>query len=236
MRLTNFFRKISIILVISFLMAGCAANRQPHIALDTNQLADTNKVFGVLVQYPEKAATTHIYGASCLLCYGVAAAMTSKLDDHLESQVSTEELASLKDLVFTRYFEKATNKDNVYWVELNGRLDNLPKFKKTQGYANRDFRSLRGKLGVDVLVVLQVDEHGAFRSFSGYIPNGDPKGYIKGTLYAVDLRSNAYVHYLPFSQYVQPEGYWDEPPTFPSVTTSYYQAVENIKMQIEKNL
>ena len=64
------------------------------------------------------------------------------------------------------------------------------------------------------------------------MPNGDPQGYIAGLLYAVDLNSNAYIQYLELDEKVQPEGEWDEPTTFPSVTTSYYQAVENIKNRI----
>ena len=44
--------------------------------------------------------------------------------------------------------------------------------------------------------------------------------------------TDAYVQYMRFNELVQPQGEWDEPDDFPSVTTAYYQALENVKYYI----
>lgn len=112
----------------------------------------------------------------------------------------------------------------------------MQKFKGENGFAEKDFRVLKDKLGLDMLVVLSLDQHGAYRSFSSYIPNGDPQGYIAGTLYTVDLTTNGYVQYLSIAERVQPQGEWDEPTAFPSVTTAYFQSIENVKSLVTKSL
>lgn len=220
--------KYAIVISISLFLAACASTPQQTVSLNSNALAKENVKVGFVYLAPEKQATTHIYGASCLLCYGVASSLTGKLDSHIESTITTDELDNIKTLVMTKYGEKTVISE----VELSTPIDKLKKFKGELGFAKKDFRALKHTMGLDVLVVLQLNEHGAYRSFSGYVPNGDPQGYLAGTLFAVDLDTNAYVQYLEINEKVQPAAEWDEPPTFPSVTTSYYQAIENVKAKL----
>ncbi|WP_448564937.1 hypothetical protein [Thalassotalea ganghwensis] len=217
-------------LVISITIIGCGSTPQPPVSLKTNMFDGKQPKIGVLYSPPKQTATTHIYGASCLLCYGVASALTSSLDKHLKSEVGNGELVTIKELVLNEYKDKSTE---VKYVSLPIPLKDLGDFKGELGFAKKDFRSLKQTLGVDVLVVVDIASHGASRSFNGYIPTGDPKGYVSGLLYSVDLDSNAYMHYMPINESVQPKGEWDEPPSFPSVTTSYYQAIENLKSAIK---
>ena len=220
-------------LIIGFLLitlVGCGSTPQPTVQLTTNIFAKPDLKVGVVYTQPKDKATTHIYGAACLLCYGVASALTSSLDSHLASSVENSELDALKQLVLEGYQGRS---ENVELVTLSTPINKLKKFKGGLGFAAKDFRPLKKSLGVDVIVVLDISSHGAYRSFSNYIPTSDPQGYVQGLLYAVDLSNNAYIQYMAINERVQPAGDWDEPPTFPTVTTSYYQALENAKDKIK---
>ncbi|QDP02619.1 hypothetical protein [Thalassotalea sp. PS06] len=223
--------KYFVVAILAITLTACGSTPQPTVALSTNVFAKPDLKVGVAYIQPASQATTHIYGAGCLLCYGVASSLTAKLDTHLKSNVDNGELENIKNLVLERYKLKT---QNVSLVELPVPVNKMKKFKGELGYATKDFRSLKEKLDIDVLVVLEITEHGAYRSFSNYIPNGDPQGHVSGLLYGIDLETNAYIQYMKFNETIQPSGEWDEPPTFPSVTTSYYQAVENTKQAITK--
>jgi len=211
------------------LLTACGSTPQPTVALNTNALTNKELKIGIVYAPPEDKATTHIFGAGCLLCYGVASALTSTLDSHLESTIDATELDNLKALVLSEYSQRS---NNVEFVTLPTPMKKLKKFKGELGFAKKDFRPLKETLALDMIVVFEVSRYGAYRSFSNYIPNGDPQGHIAGALYAIDLNTNAFVQYLKIDEMVQPTGEWDEAPAFPSITTSYYQAVENFKQKI----
>lgn len=221
--------KCLFIVITTLILAACGSTPQPLVEIESNVFTKPETSVGYVYILPEEKATTHIYGASCLLCYGVASSLTSKLDTHLEGTIDQQELNNISALVLEEYSIRTSN---IKEVTLAVPISKLSKFKGELGFAKKDFRALKDSLGVDILVVLELHRHGAYRSFSSYVPNGDPQGYIAGLLYAVDLNSNAYIQYLELDEKVPPEGEWDEPTTFPSVTTSYYQAVENIKNRI----
>ncbi|OFI33578.1 hypothetical protein [Alteromonas lipolytica] len=221
--------KIALVSALTLLLAACGSTPQPTVPLQTNNVGADKRVVFAYVGPEDAKGTTHIYGASCLLCYGVAAGLTSSLDTHLESTVDATELEAIRDVVISEYRQ---HNSNISLVTLNTEVSKLKKFKGEHGFAPKDFRPLAESLNADVLVLLEMQEHGAFRSFSGYVPNGDPQGYVRGLLSTIDLKTNAYIQYLVIDEKVQPEGEWDEPTTFPGVTHAYYQAVENVKQKL----
>jgi len=212
--------KAFFITAFAIILTACGSTPQPPVTLDTNLLANKDLKIGYVYNITEKKATTHIYGAGCLLCYGVASALTGKLDTHLEGTITNDELINIKNLVSTEYAQHST----ITEVTLPSPIKKLKKFKGELGFAKKDFRSLKETLNVDILVILDIYAHGAYRSFSDY---------VSGLLYAIDLNTNAYTQYLRIHELVQPSGEWDEPTDFPSMTTSYYQAVENVKQKIK---
>lgn len=230
MKYLGFKIKYILIASLTIFLTACGSTPQPTVTLTTNIFAKDDLKIGILYTPPEEKATTHIFGANCLLCYGVASSLTSTLDNHLEASIDTVELVKIKDLVLS---ELSLRSPNVELVTLPTPMKKLKKFKGELGFAKKDFRVLKETLGIDMLVVFQVTRYGAYRSFSSYIPNGDPQGHVAGLLYSVDLNTNAYVQYMEIDEKIQPSGEWDEGPNFPSVTTSYYQAIENAKQKIK---
>lgn len=225
--------KLLVIATFALVLSACGSTPQGFVPLVKNVVQEDGKKIGYAYISPKNKATTNIYGADCLLCYGVASALTSSLDTHLENTISNDELLVLKTAVIDKY-----KSIDVQLIETNlsSPINKMKKFKGKNGFAERDFRPLKDKLGLDMLVVLEIKEHGAHRSFSSYIPNGDPQGYVAGSVFTVDLNTNAYVQFMTFKELVQPTGEWDEPKDFPSVTTAYYQALENVKYHITNRL
>lgn len=227
----NWNLKKLLIISIAIFLSACGSTPQSTVHLDTNMLSLDGTKIGFVYVSPKENATTHIFGAGCLLCYGVASALTSSLDTYLKNNIDNSELENIKNLVVEEY---SNHNDKIELIKLPKPIAKLSKFKGENGFAKKDFRPLKEELGLDIIVVLEINRHGAYRSFSNYIPNGDPQGHIAGLLYSVDLSSNKLLQYFQIDERVQPNGNWDEPEQYPSVTTSYYQAIENAKQSLRQ--
>jgi len=92
--------------------------------------------------------------------------------------------------------------------------------------ARKDFSSLRTKLAVDKLLVIDMPLVGYVRMYSSYVPTSDPKATVSGSSYLVDLKTNTYSWYVPIEISRSADGKWDEPPKFPGLTNAYFQAME----------
>ena len=144
----NIIMKNSIksLLVIGFgiVLSACGSTPQSTVNLPTLTTGpdDTLKV-ALVYNKPEDKATTHIFGANCLLCYGVASALTSTLDKHLESRIDTSELDSIADLIVEKYQSRYASVERVEMTTKE--IDKLEKFKGGLGFAIRDFRGLKEK-------------------------------------------------------------------------------------------
>ncbi|WDE12862.1 hypothetical protein [Thalassomonas haliotis] len=221
-------KKLHAVFTVFFvlLLSACGATPQPSIVLDKEYINSPEQRIGVYFKVDQ--ASTHIYGASCLLCYGVASAANSSLTKHFESEAISG-IEGLKKVVSDRMQQQGKN---VQFVSLPVEIKKLPKFKKTLGFPHRDFRSLKEKLNIDTLIVVDIKEHGAYRQYNAYVPTTDPMGAVEGEVYTVDLNTNRYVQYEKLSIRVNASGEWDEPPSFPGVTGSYYEALEKAKERI----
>ncbi len=225
-----------VIVFLALVLAACSTTPQPTVNFSSNNFSSDNVRIGYIVSLPDKA-TTHIYGAGCLLCYGVASALTSSLDKHLRGNVNNDELTVLSDMVKQNYVEKTANAELIDVTEHAAKLKKLKKFKTKAkvGFAKKDHRGLRATLNIDHLVILTVQAHGAVRNFANYIPTSDPQGFVRGSLIGIDLSSNEFSHFVEFNQRVQPDGEWDADKTYPTVMMAYYQAVENAKELIKSS-
>lgn len=213
--------------LVAIFLTACGTTQQTPILLNKQLFSSPGNRVGLY--FETEQATTHIYGASCLLCYGVASAANSSLSSHFE-QVSLDDINSLKGFAIEHL--KAQGKD-VKLVDLKSKIKKLPKYKRKEGFPNRDYRKLKEKHDIDTLVVIHIPEHGAYRSYSAYIATSDPMGAVMGAVYTVDLNSNQYIQYDSLDLKVNVSGSWDEPPSFPGVTTAYYEALEKTKEKIK---
>jgi len=223
-------KRISLVLLVlvSTMMIGCAATPQSQLPLADDFYSNKSSVVGVYMDEVPKA-DTQLVGASCLLCYAVAAAANSSLTSHMES-LSVEDLASLDKSVEELIKEKGVETNLVAAPII---LDDLAKFKTDEAnFAKKDFRPLKETLGVSKLVVIDFGAVGAYRSYNAYVPTSSPMGNVSGLVYTVDLETNKYELYETIDFKVGVDGEWDEPSTYPGVTNAYYEAVEQAKDKI----
>jgi hypothetical protein len=210
-------------------LGGCATVVQQPVALSSAALSPSAGRVGVAMTALPKV-DTEFPGAGCLLCLAVASATNNALTSHVRT-LPYEDLPELKKQVVA-----ALAKKGVTATAIDGdfKLDELQK-ATGENMAPRDFRPLRDKHQVDRLVLVSVDVLGVWRNYSAYVPTGDPRATLKGTVYMVNLQSNALEWYAPID-IVRGAAAWDQPPKFPDLTNAYFQVIELGKDAVLKPL
>lgn len=203
-------------------LSGCASTPQYPVLLSKDAVGpQAGRIGVVMTSMPE--LNTFFPGADCLLCMATASMMNSSLTKHART-LTYEDLPELKTEVARLLHMKGSDA-----VVIDGTLDveALSNFEnKGPNVATKDFTPLQQKYKVDRLLVIDITTLGFTRSYSAYIPVGDPKAQLKGTGYIVNLKSNTYDWYQPVSILKSADQTWDEPPKFPGLTNAYFQALE----------
>jgi hypothetical protein len=215
----NYFT-ILLLILLSVGLSGCATTVQPPLEISNNFWQEKDKTIGVIMSEIPEPETT-IVGASCLLCYGVASAANSSLDKHLKT-VPTEDVAILKDKVVELLTKRGMK---VKVLEENIEVRKLEKFKsKAVNVAQKDFSSFQ-TTSLDYLLVIDVHQVGAHRTYASYVPTSDPLSVFSGLAYIIDIKTNKYAWYFPFNHKKPADLEWDEPPSFPGLTNSLYEVI-----------
>ena len=74
--------------------------------------------------------------------------------------------------------------------------------------------------------MIEISELGFERTYAAYFPTGEPRAYLRGSGYMVNLANNTYDWYQPVEVRKGTDGKWDEPAAYPGLTNAYYQAIE----------
>lgn len=215
-------------LILSFLVAllvGCATAPQQPVSLSNTVGGSKAARIGVATNNIPQADTS-FPGAGCLLCYAVASAAHMTLTSHTKT-LPTDEITLLrKELV---ELLKGKGLDAVE-IDKPIKVAELPDFgKREPNIARKDFTGLRGKYGVEKILIIDVSALGFVRNYSSYIPTSEPKAMFYGLGYIVNLTQNTYEWYMPLNITKAATGNWDEPPKFPGLTNAYFQAIEIVK-------
>lgn len=209
-----------VLAVGSLFFAGCAVVPQQPVPLNSAALSPSAKVGVVMTQLP--GVNTSLPGAGCLLCLAAAEIANSSLTQHAKT-LPHEGLADLD-----RKLVQALTERGVTATVIPERIviDKMPKAKTSANGPAKDFTALGKKYGVDKLLVVELNGVGFVRTYQAYFPTSDPKAWVKGAGYIVDVASNAYDWYLPVEISKASAGGWDEPPQFPGLTNAYFQTLE----------
>jgi hypothetical protein len=208
--------------VVLLLAGGCATPPQPPIPLSDSTLKSPGARIGVAMS-PLPKVDTHLLGASCLLCYAAASVANSSLTSHAGT-LPLEDLPKLKADAAAALRKKGLE---VVVIDEDVKIEDLPAFSSQQpNTARKNFSSLRDKYKLDKLLVIDITTLGFQRTYSAYIPTGDPKGIVRGSGYIVNLQTHALEWYVPVEILKSAEGKWDEPPKFPGLSNAYFQALE----------
>ncbi len=219
------------LLITTLFATGCSVSPQKPISLDTQFYNVKSEKIGLYLDTIPKA-NTYFPGASCLLCLAAAEIANSDLTEHVQGLPNSEVDISLN---IVEEILKANGLE-VVRVEQPINISELKKFSTDNElipYARKDFRSLKSSLGVDKLVVIDINRLGIYRSYSAYLPTSDPLGYVAGNISVIDLSDNQYKLYEPVNIKTKVKGEWDEPNQFPGVTTAYFQSTEVLKEKVK---
>ncbi|MGJ7504984.1 hypothetical protein ACSFBF_31805 [Variovorax sp. ZT5P49] len=208
--------------VVGIFLSGCAVKPQQPVALSQDVLSAKSGKVGVAMSALPKV-DTYFPGAGCLLCYAFASASNASLTKHAET-LSHDDLSALKEDVAAVLRKKEMD---VVVIKEPIDLKSLPDVRtEVPTTARKDFSSLRAKLAVDKLLIIDMPLVGYVRPYSSYVPTSDPKATVSGSSYLVDLKTNTYSWYQPIEISRSADGKWDEPPKFPGLTNAYFQALE----------
>jgi len=228
----QFLRAAAAALCAAVFLSGCVTMQQTPVAFGVNASnADQKPVrIGVAMTALPKV-DTQLPGASCLLCIAAASAANSSLTSYAHT-LPSDDVAKLKadmaELLRKKGFDAVVIPDPLVLKPLPNNSSKAPNTAK------KDFSSLKAKLGVDKLLVIDISSLGFVRTYSAYIPTSAPLGTLAGTGYIVDLTSNTYDWYLPVNVTKSADGEWKEPPKYPGLTNAYFQAVETARDEFLK--
>jgi len=209
-------------LTTSFLGA-CATAPQSPVSLASDALGHGARVGVAMTKMPK--VDTAFPGAACLLCMAAASAANSSLTSYTHS-LNPEELPKLKETVADLVRKKGGDVEVIIVAE-DLDVRQLKKFNGTgTNLAKQNFGPLKDKYKVDKLIVIDITELGFVRNYASYIPTGEPRAELHGTLSMVNLSSNAYELYVPLQLEKAADGAWNEAPKFPGLTNAYYQVLE----------
>lgn len=209
----------------AMLSAGCAV--QPPIPMSAGFGAMKEGKVGVAISTLPKV-TTSFPGAGpvCLLCMAAAALSNQPVTAHVERLPADDLLVLAPDIA------KRLRSKGIDAIAIDAPLDLSTLVSISQpatSTAQRDFRPLRDKHGVDRLVVFEVRSLGVVRNYSNYFPVSEPLGHFDGVGYVVNLKTNMLEWWLPIEVRKAVAGKWDDPPKFPGLTNAYFFAIEEAK-------
>lgn len=225
----NRIKAMILVIIATVVLAGCGVTPPPVTSLKSNffsaqSIAKTRVGVHLIVA----RADTHLVGAGCLLCIAAASAANSSLTKHIRT-LSADDLKDIDDKIVAELVEKGMQ---IKLIERMPSFENLAKFSNDHNYAKKDYRVFKEQFDIDKLIVIDITRVGAYRTYANYFPTSDPQGSVAGSIYMIDLETNRYEMYKPIDNNITTDGEWDEPPTFPGVTNTYYQAIEKTKAQI----
>lgn len=215
-------RSIFTIILLSLILGGCATTPQSPVYLSKEATRFDQARIGVAMTSIPKVDILYP-GADCLLCLGAASIMNASLATHTQT-LPIEGLPNLKNDLADLLRQKGAE---VVVIDNDLNLEKLPDARnKGENLASKDFSSLKEKYNLDKLLVISINHLGVIRQYAGYIPTSAPMARISGSGSLINLSTNSYEWYLPLEVLRDSDGSWDEPPTYPGVTSAYFQALE----------
>lgn len=222
--------RLLLVSFIAFMAFGCASVPQAPLPFtQQSAAAQAGRVGVVMTTLPK--VDTQFPGAYCLLCLAAASLANSSLTSHANS-LPYEDIPKLKQSVADLLKKRGTD---VLVIEESLDLSTLDNSNDSAlNAATKRFTPLQQKYKVDRLLVINIAALGFTRPYAAYIPTSDPKAYLEGSGYLVNLKNNLFEWFYPWNVSRSTDKTWDEPPKFPGLTNAYFQVLEIAKDNLLK--
>ena len=225
--------KVVALSLLVLVITGCAPTPIKPVALEAQFYEQkTQRVAVYLDTLPE--VNTFFPGAGCLLCLAAAEIANSDVTEHVGT-FSVEDIegiaADVETALKSNGLKPVVVTSPINWDKL--KKFNAPKAPdELKQYARKDLRPLKQSMGVDKLVLVDINQVGVIRSYSSYIATSAPMGYLYGEAAIVDLNDNSYNMYQSVNIKTAVVGEWDEPENFPGITTAFYESINTLKEKV----
>lgn len=219
------FQRLVACLFLMGLVTGCATRE--NMTLPQTFLAKPNSVL-----------ITHLSGLESPVYYqvgaqGVADIVINRLiaDSMTEKIQTIDARAVIEEYYYKRYgssFETASFKVIKENAPIN--KETLVAFDAADdaNYAPYDFRFLKAQRGVTHALILDPHSFGVIRPYYSFVPTGSPKGYVKLSVYLVNLDNNAIVAEYTSTIEEMVNGEWDTPPDYLALVSASKTALAKI--------
>ena len=194
----------------------------------------TLRVGLVVTPLPEFSMSSS--GSQGLLDVAINQGMAKKIKEHLQN-ASFEPFDKPLEEQFINYI--TNNGYSVKTVELD--IATLTKFNKPKKkpknvqFYQKDLMFLKEKENIDVLVLIETRAVGTIRSYYGFFPTSDPKGYYSGLGSMINLSDNSLLWSSVNSQEIQIKKPWDQEPNYPNLTQAVDEALERAKAKYKSD-
>ncbi len=215
-----------LVAALSLGIVGCAPTITP-IPIESDFWAGTTANIGV-VMLPAPPVAASFPGADCLLCMMTAQAANGGLARHVATLNDDE----LKD--FPQQIVAALRKKQIQAIAVEDvtPLKEMEKIQPTdENGADRDFGIYRDQ-GFTHVVLVDIGALGVARNYAAYVPTGDPFGVMSGSVALIDVANNKFEMRMVINSTYTTGGNWNDPPSYPSVTNSFYAAIEQGKEMV----
>ena len=226
-------KKLALTGLVLALLQGCATV-QPNVALDSGFWNEKDKTVAVVVAKlpPADYMTT---GQQGLLDVAINEGANSALNDHLQN-LDISEFKAIGEYFTSILKDKGLN---VTGLHVDFEVPELRQFhgKKDGGtvFGHRDYRMLKQRVDADQVLLIEVSRAGVVRPYYGFFPTGEPLANFVTEGRLVDLETNRILWRAHFETNLAIQKPWDEPPTFPNVTTAIYKSLEQAKVTLQND-
>ncbi len=213
-------------------LSGCAS-RIVEMPDNYWEKESVETVVVAFVKPPQMSASR--YGAQGLLDVVINEAITDSVENHIETlnyekleghQPRIAEILKAKGakdvIILNKYFDVSD-------------ANELPEADQKDGHFNYDLSKLREKHSASHMLVIQVRNAGTVRNYYGFIPLGDPRGYVDGEVTLVRLSDNKIQMRNPVLVEIEiPDDVdWDDEENgYPAITKVVHSALDQAGHQV----
>ncbi|WP_444915145.1 hypothetical protein [Microbulbifer sp. TRSA007] len=213
------------------LLTGCVSQQVP-VPLEQSFYSSEKKAVGLVLEVPAVPSLS-FEGNIGLLDYAIISAATAPISKHLET-LDTKEFVAISGDLSQSLAEEGFSLIQLDTLDKDLKLAKFkdPDTKDTVYFARSDYRSFTEEHKVDYLLKLSARRVGLARPYYGFIPTDAPRVVFEITGEMIDLSSNQLLWYSDVVQTAYAAGEWDEGPTYPGLTNTYYIVMNNAKQEI----
>lgn len=226
-------KKTALLLCIAAFSSGCATIK-PSVPFSQDFWNEKDKTVAIVVeQLPEPDYLTQ--GQQGLLDLAINEGANSTLNDYLH-ELDISEFQGIADEFRTLFESQGLS---VVTQEVDAKLPDLRGFNGgggTNPFADYDYRPLKSKFQADRLLLIKVLRAGVVRPYYGFIPTGEPLANFVVEGRVIDLETNRLLWRVHFDEKLGIQEPWDEPPSFPNVTTAFFKTMELARVKLRDDV